>query len=380
VSTFQRGKIWWYEFHFRGARIRESSYRPVREIAKRKERERRRDLELGQAGLKRIIGPMNVARAVDGFLEHNGPRWEPRTLEIHENSWSHLSPHFGKLLLEDISPRHISRYQSARKKEGVSNRTINIEVGLLRMVMIKHRRWHNISPDIRMLKEREDVGRALSPDEQVRILTAAQRSASRSLYLAVLLSIHSGMRNQELRLLRWSQVDFLKEEMRIGKSKTAGGEGRVIPLSATALACLKEWRGHFPEAKPVHFVFPSEKYGLHGKKGTFGGIVKVYQYDPTKPTGGWKTSWKTCRKNANVGCRWHDMRHTFISRMGENKVADQTLMAITGQLSRKTLERYSHTWMESKRAAVKSLDLMREPIASPQNHPQLDEEEAKSLM
>jgi integrase len=380
VSTFQRGKIWWYEFHFRGARIRESSYSPVREIAKRKERERRRDLELGQAGLKRITGPMNVTRAVDAFLEHNEPQWEPRTLGIHENSWKHLLPHFGKLLLEDISPHHISRYQSARKKEGASNRTINIEVGLLRMVMIKHRRWHNISPDIRMLREREDIGRALPPDEQLRILTAAQQSASRSLHLAVLLSIHSGMRIQELRLLRWRQVDFLKKEIRIGKSKTGEGEGRVIPLSATAFAALKEWRGHFPEAKPDHFVFPSEKYGLHGKKGTFGGVVKVYQYDLTRPTGGWKTAWKTCRRKANVSCRWHDMRHTFISRMGENKVADQTLMAITGHLSRKTLERYSHARMESKRAAVKTLDAMPEPNASPQNHPQLEEEETKVLM
>jgi integrase len=188
------------------------------------------------------------------------------------------------------------------------------------------------------------------------------------------------MRHQEIRLLRWRQVDFLKEEIRIGKSKTEGGEGRVIPLSATALECLKNWRGHFPDAKPEHFVFPSEKYGLHGEKGTFGGVVKVYQYDPTKPTGGWKTSWQTCRKNAEVSCRWHDMRHTFISSMGENKVAEQTLMAITGQLSRKTLERYSHTRMELKRAAVKTLDFAEESKASPQNPPQKEGDERRSVM
>jgi integrase len=194
------------------------------------------------------------------------------------------------------------------------------------MVMIKHRRWQNISPDVHMLKEREDVGRALDPAEQSRLLDAAQRSASRSLYPAVLLSIHTGIRNEELRLLRWSQVDFLKEEIRVGKSKTAGGEGRVIPLSDTALACLKEWRNHFPEAKRHHFVFPSEKYGLHGKKETFGGVVKVYDHDPTKPAGGWKSSWETCRRNAEVSCRWHDLRHTFISRMGESRVPEQTFL------------------------------------------------------
>jgi hypothetical protein len=48
--------------------------------------------------------------------------------------------------------------------------------------------------------------------------------------------------------------------------------------------------------------------------------------------------------------------------MGENKVADQTLMAITGQLSRKTL------------------DATLEPNASPQNHPQSEGEEPKAVM
>ena len=133
---------------------------------------------------------------------------------------------------------------------------------------------------------------------------------------------------------------------------------------------MKEWRGYFPTAQPHHFVFPSEKCGLHGTKGIFGGVVKVYQYDPAKPTGGWKSSWKTCRKKAEVSCRWHDKRHTFVSRLGENMVSDQTLMAITGHLSKKMLERYSHARNESKRAAVRTLDLVSGPNDSPQKSPQ----------
>jgi integrase len=159
----------------------------------------------------------------------------------------------------------------------------------------------------------------------------------------------------------------------VGKSKTKGGEGRVVPLSDTALACLTEWRGQFPDALPDHYVFPSERYGLHGSKGTFGGVVKVYDHDPATPIAGWKSSWTTCRKLAKVECRWHDMRHTFISRMGENRVADQTLLALAGQLSRKMLERYSHARNESKRAAVKMLDLPTERNASPQFSPQPEE-------
>jgi hypothetical protein len=107
----------------------------------------------------------------------------------------------------------------------------------------------------------------------------------------------------------------------------------------------------FPGAMPEHYVFPSERYGLHGKKGTFGGEVRMYDFDPMTPVASWKTSWTTCRKAASVSCRWHDMRHTFISRMGENKVSGQTLLASAGQLSRRVLERYSHARNESKRVA-----------------------------
>jgi hypothetical protein len=53
--------------------------------------------------------------------------------------------------------------------------------------------WHPIAPDVKMLREREDVGRALTPVEEVRLLGAAKKSASRSLHPAVLLSIHTGL-------------------------------------------------------------------------------------------------------------------------------------------------------------------------------------------
>lgn len=373
MGTFKRGAIWWYEFAFRGARIRESSHSKLRSVAERLERERRRNLELGTAGLKKVAGPLNVARAVEAYRKLREPHWAPRTRGIHDSSWKHLEPLFGKMLLSDVTPQHISKYQRQRQKEGASGRSINIELGLIRQVMIHHRIWHSIAPDVKMLREREDVGRALTPDEEVGLLAAAKRSTSRSLYPAVLLSIHTGLRNEELRLLRWRQVDFMREEITVGKSKTKGGEGRVLPLSDTALQCLRDWRGQFPDAVPEHYVFPSERYGLHGKKGTFGGEVKVYTFDPATPIAGWKSSWTTCRKLAKIECRWHDMRHTFISRMGENRVPDQTLLALAGQLSPKMLERYSHARNESKRAAVKMLDLPAGQNESPQFPPQSEE-------
>jgi hypothetical protein len=42
------------------------------------------------------------------------------------------------------------------------------------------------------------------------------------------------------------------------------------------------------------------------------------------------------------------MRHTFVSRLAESQASDATIMALAGHLSRKMMERYSHTRMEEE--------------------------------
>lgn len=215
-----------------------------------------------------------------------------------------------------------------------------------------------------MLKERTDIGRALSADEVHLVLAACQKSRSRGLYPAVLLSMHTGLRNGELRLLRWRQVDLLERTVQVGKSKTAGGEGRVVPLSDTATRTMQAWRSQFPDAEPGHAVFPSERYGVAGEAGFLHGTLVCHSIRPDVPIGSWNAGWRRALKAAGVKCRWHDLRHTFVSRMAESQASDATIKAMTGHMSNKMLERYSHTRTEAKRLAVASLD-MPEPERGP---------------
>ncbi|MHB2009615.1 MAG: site-specific integrase [Acidobacteriaceae bacterium] len=208
-----------------------------------------------------------------------------------------------------------------------------------------------------MLPERSDIGRAISRDEETRLLAACQKSRSRSLYPAVLLSVHSGLRNQELRLLRWRQIDLLERKITVGKSKTSGGEGREVPLSDTAWRCIQEWRSQWPEAKPEHYLFPSEKYGFAGEAGYQHGAIVPYNVRPGVPIGSWKVAWMNAKQVAGVECRWHDLRHTFVSRIAEGQVSDATIMALAGHLSVKMKEKYSHTRQVAKRKAIAILDM-----------------------
>lgn len=61
-------------------------------------------------------------------------------------------------------------------------------------------------------------------------------------------------------------------------------------------------------------------------------------------------------------CRWHDARHTFISKIGESAVSDRTIMALAGHVSKKMLERYSHIGNTAKRQAITAaFDTATEP-------------------
>jgi integrase len=148
-----------------------------------------------------------------------------------------------------------------------------------------------------------------------------------------------------------AQVDFLSSILTVGKSKTAAGTGRLIPLNPRAVAVLKHWRAVFVEAQAEHFIFPHEKYGLAGNDRK----LCAYEIVPTEPMHRWKVAWGSARKAANVSCRFHDLRHTFISRLAESQASDSTVMALAGHVSRAMMERYSHIRMEAKRRAVDNL-------------------------
>ena len=55
------------------------------------------------------------------------------------------------------------------------------------------------------------------------------------------------------------------------------------------------------------------------------------------------------------GIRFHDLRHCSVTMLSEASVSDATLMSISGHLSRRMVEHYSHIRMEAKKAAISHL-------------------------
>ena len=72
-------------------------------------------------------------------------------------------------------------------------------------------------------------------------------------------------------------------------------------------------------------------------------------FDPTRPIRTWKRAWRRLTQEAGLaGLRFHDLRHHAITELAEMGVADHVLESITGHLSRRMLEHYSHQRLKAK--------------------------------
>jgi integrase len=325
MSIYRRGDVWWYKFRFAGQVIRESSKSESKTVAKDAERSRRRELE---GSFNRISKPRTAqlfSAAAEGWLKTKTAHLSPRSVIIERANLKHINPYFGKVLLCDLAADDISQYQAARLEKGAAPKTVNLEVGTLRAILRKNRLWAAIQPDVKMLRVREDVGRAISRDEEAALLAACRASRSRSLYPAVLVALNTCLRYSELRLLKWEQIDLKACTLTVGLSKTESGTGRLLPLNDRAAAIFGFWASLFPDRASNHFVFPSERYGASGD-----GVAVVHSSDPTKPIGRWKEAWESAKTKACVFCRFHDLRHTGCTRMLEAGVPFSVVATIMG--------------------------------------------------
>jgi len=143
----------------------------------------------------------------------------------------------------------------------------------------------------------------------------------------------TGMRRSEIARLKWKDVNL--EDGFLEVIETKNYEPRTIPIGELLLNMLREME----KTAVSEFVFTS----LDGK--------------PYTSLTSWKRTWSTAlRKSGIEKCRFHDLRHTFVSNLIVNEKEDfATVMALSGHKDISMLKRYSHTHEEAKKAAIQKL-------------------------
>ncbi len=320
---------------------------------------------------------LKFREAAAQFLEDRKPRLAALSVRTEKERFKALNKKFGDTQVRHIKPEDILAHIRDRKAGGISNATVNRELDILRGVLKKAKRWYLFSDEIRPLPLRERVGRALTPDEKLRLLkVAASREDWETAYYAGVLALNTTMRGCEIKALRWCDVDLIDRTITVRRSKTEAGE-RVIPLNADAYcAVLSLYRRSkkLGDVLPDHYVFFSCEHG---------------HVDPKAPQKGWRTAWRnltravTCPKCGLLqspndkcaakkcgehikdvkspikGLRFHDLRHHAITELAESQTSDSTIMAIAGHVSQKMLAHYSHVRLQAKRSALDALSISR---------------------
>ncbi|MGO9340208.1 MAG: tyrosine-type recombinase/integrase [Terracidiphilus sp.] len=372
VFRYKGSKVWTMDFLFHGQRIRESTGTHSKTLAGKIEDKRRRELEEGAAGIRKQEQPRLLSVASEEWLDMKKATLAPRSVAIEKANLVHLLPELGRKLICDIDARDIARYQQKRIDADASPKTVNLEIGTLRAILKRFGHWARLQPNVNMLATRDDIGRAITPEEESALIQACGKSRSRSLVPFVTLAIETGARYGVIRTLQWGCVDFENRCLKWGKDKTAAGTGRVIPLSQRAMAALSFWATHFPERKPEHYAFPAERYGAAGDEF----CAKAYNVDPSKPIGSIKEAWEAAKlragrilkgeteeadpkeKIAPLVCRFHDLRHTAVSRMLNAGIPIAKVAKIAGWSPATMVRmaaRYGHFSLNDLRGAVESI-------------------------
>jgi integrase len=273
-----------------------------------------------------------------------------------------LNRHFANRLLSDITCADVATLQRKRQAEGLSGRQVNCEVATLRAILKHYGLWAGIAHRVKMLRERSDIGRALSTEEELKLLEATARSPSPSLYPFFVLSLDAGLRPSETRRLHWRDLNLTWErnvitegEIIVPSSKTDAGTGRAIPLTRRACTALTLWRLRFSHFTPDSYIFPFHHVGFAGNDRK----PHIWAVDLARPmsTHSYKTAWNTARKVSGVDCRLYDARHTFITRLAENpKNSEETIRQLAGHVSPRMLARYAHIRTQARRDAIATLE------------------------
>lgn len=244
---------------------------------------------------------------------------------------ANLKPYFGKLNLREITPLDIETYRARRLKAGIKKSTSNRELALLKRMLHLAADWgycaENPVVKVKLFSERDNLKeRVLSAEEEVRLLAHCPPH----LAPIVVFALNTGMRRGEILGLRWDQVDPAGKAVRVTRTKS--GRDRMVPLNEAAAEVIKAQR----RTSHGSYVFPSTKGGE---------FLKTVAHSFAR----------ACRLAGITGLRFHDLRHTFATRLIRKGADIITVQDLLGHYSVTVTQRYTHTGADEKRRAVETL-------------------------
>jgi integrase len=294
--------------------------------------------------LRRMIESMTIVPTVMD-IEEAGKRWlahleaigrRKSTLMDYESAVRiHLVPFFGTRPIGKIVAADVERFMVVKRGEGRSPKSVRNWLGVLHSLLsyAEKRDWIPSNPcrkvDFPRIEETDADIRFLAPEGVEALLRAVDLDhewgpTEHSLYLTAAMT---GLRQGELLALRWRDVDWLAGRVRVRRNYVRGEFGapksrrssRSVPMADRLMAELdaQHLRSRFRSDDDLVFAHP-----LLGRPLDRSRLLKRFKI--------------ACSIAGLRGVRFHDLRHTFGTRMAAAGVPMRTLQEWMGHRDFKT--------------------------------------------
>jgi integrase len=345
-STYKHNGSWWMDVRIRGERHREK-LGPIKLLEKR-QADKIKEARITAIMMPKppepppVKGTMPFSEFAEKFCAwacETKRSWEPyRGKTPDRTPFLHAARFFGETPLKDITTDLVENFQKHLQLERAGSRrlkkaSVNRYVSLLRnsfyWAITKDFMERNPVASLKkkMLDESKSPTRVLEPEEDKKLLEALPNW----LRLMTILALQTAARRGEVVNLKWEAVHPENIEL----CETKGGESRTVRLSSDAKAVLVMARPKSIAAG--EFVFEPS---VPRKK-----VVSRIRRE-------WARAWKKAKLPK---VRFHDLRHTALTRLIQCGVDVRTVQDIAGHSSVKTTQRYLHSNDKIQQAAVEKL-------------------------
>ena len=280
---------------------------------------------------RRSVG---FSELVDDMLEYSRMKHRPLTYCNSQVRAEKLRVWFGNRPVDSTTTQEIERQldQACRENDwrpGTVNRYRAMLSLIFRLAVENGKLSGNPTRKVKRLKENNERVRFLTEEEERRLRTAIHEACPEHLP-EFELALHTGMRKSEQYGLAWENVNTPLRVLTVLRSKS--GEARHIPLNTTALDALDALR-------------------------------KLHPDSPLVCGGGKAPFWfrRVLRRACVANFRWHDLRHTFASRLTMAGVPSRTVLELLGDKTPAMILRYAHLSFEHELEAVEKLAGMSGP-------------------
>lgn len=256
--------------------------------------------------------------------------------------------------LSEFNNRKLQYYCDSLIEQKVSLTVIKEIVLLIKLSLRKEAKLNGTTPpyiDLDLPLERKNKKiQFLNKIEQKQIITYIYESKTQK-YIGVLLALMTGLRIGEICALKWKDIDLKKRVVVVNKTLQ-----RVCYKGQKSKILIDEPKTRNSQREvPINNILYD--YLLEARPINRELYVLTYSATPTEPRN-YRKIFNTLMKKLKLQhISFHALRHTFATRLIENKVDLKTVSELLGHSSVNiTISIYVHSEFKTKRKAVKTLD------------------------